>query len=409
MKIVFISDYYYPLIGGAEEVCRMEAEGLVRKGNDVSVITTMTQNSRRQFERIKNVKVYRVYIPNLKLGVKSSSLSTGIRWIALGSMDYMLSRYNPFTIPIIKQLIKKIRPDIVHLHNIIRKFSLSILDALHELRGELRFSVVFTAHDNSLVCPRATLLCYSGLPCKVPKTACTLSRKFQRLLIEGKVDLVIAPSKFLAERLTESVFRNTKVVVVPNPIERATVKYKNNGKHDDYTINILYMGRLEWYKGIHILINALRNLEYKNIKLHIAGKGSEQTNIERISRIDLRIVYHGFVYGTKKMDLLQRIDATIVPTLSPEPFPMVTLESFQFGIPVIASNIGGLPEVVKDGCNGRLFEPGNSKGLKKVIEELINDKGLLRKLKEGATESVKQYELGKHIEKLERIYEMIMP
>ena len=399
MKIIFISNFYYPFIGGAEEVCRMEAERMSKKGHSVSVITTspFRYRNRMKIEKVSGVKIYRIAPSDLKFKkIRYGSRSKKVQRFITGSLNYLLGLYNPFTASIVRQILKKERPNIIHIHNFMGIFSLSILNVLQELK----LPVVLTAHDYSLICPKSTIFCYSGLPCEVPKTACKAIRKLQRYLIAEKISMLISPSKFLADQLTKTVFKDVKVIVIPNPSEYTEVKFKK--EYDTYSV--LYIGRLEWYKGIYVLIKAFKQLNYKNMKMIIVGRGAEEKNIKKISDSHSRIAYYGFVSAIKKRELLQKANITVIPSLWCEPFPIVTLESFRSKTPVIASNIGGLPEIVIDGYNGRLFEPGSLKELKSILIELIKDKEELKKLEEGAFKSAKYYDINKHIAKLEKVY-----
>jgi glycosyltransferase involved in cell wall biosynthesis len=310
----------------------------------------------------------------------------------------LLNIYNPFIIPVFKQTLKKIDPDIVHIHNFVGNISFSIFNVLQELKIPL----IHTAHDYNLICPRSTLLCYSSLSCNIPKTVCKTLRKLQKLLLGKKDVLFIAPSNFLAARLRESGLGPT--IVIPNPVEKEV----NIGEKDYSNFHILYIGRLKWLKGVHVLIKAFRDLKCKNVKLHIVGRGPEEEKLKKLAGLDMRIIFHGFVSEIKKQELLQKANITVIPSLWPEPFPMTALESLQRGIPVIASKIGGLPEIVKDEYNGKLFEPGNFEELKRIINELINDGETIRKMGKNAVESITRYKLDEHLAKLEKVYNKLV-
>lgn len=394
MRIAFISNFYYPFIGGAEEVCRMEAEALANKGYDVSVITTSTSSTSNLSgsEKIKGVKVFRLDLPNIRL---KRHPSTGFSWLIFGSMNYLLGAYNPFAGQAIKRIIEKIKPDIIHVHNFMGKFSLSIFHALHELR----IPIIVTLHDYSLICPRATLFCHAKIPCAIPKIICDVIVKMQEILLRGKIVFFISPSKFLADRFKEK-FRDVEVAVIPNPIQEIEI---NTEKSFDQ-FQILWIGRLVWYKGVRILLKAFRNLKNETFRLIIAGSGPDFEIVKSFSSVDSRIVPLGFVSEEEKKKLLKRANFTVIPSLWCEPFPMVALESFASGTPVIASKIGGLQEIIKNGYNGKLFEPGNSEELRDIIAELAENERQFRKLQNGAIKSARNYCINRHIEMLENIY-----
>jgi glycosyltransferase involved in cell wall biosynthesis len=210
----------------------------------------------------------------------------------------------------------------------------------------------------------------------------------------------VAPSKFLADRFKEK-FGNAEITVIPNPIQKIDVKPKKSSDQ----FQILYIGRLVWYKGIRTLLEAFRILKNENVRLLVAGSGPELETVKRYSRVNHRIIPLGFISEGEKQRLLKNVNFITVPSLWPEPLPMLILESFGSGTPVIASKIGGIPEVIKDGVNGRLFEPGDSEELSKILAELAeNYEEEFRKLQRGAAESAYKYQIDRHIELLENVY-----
>ena len=157
-------------------------------------------------------------------------------------------------------------------------------------------------------------------------------------------------------------------------------------------------------KGIHVLLEAFKKLKRENARLIIAGSGPELETVKRLSKTDDRIISLGFISEEEKRKLLIDAGLVAVPSLWPEPFPMTILESFGSGTPVVASKVGGIPEIVRDGVNGMLFEPGDSEKLSTILTELSENEENLRRLSEGAAESARQYYIEKHIELLETIY-----
>ena len=167
---------------------------------------------------------------------------------------------------------------------------------------------------------------------------------------------------------------------------------------------MLYVGQVSKHKGVHILINAFQQLKYKNILLHIVGKGADVDEFKNIAESDSRIIFHGFVPDEVLMQLYQKSNLLVVPSIWYDNSPTVIYESFMNGTPVIGSRIGGIPELIETGKNGFLFEPGNVDELKAILENLIRTPAELISLEEGALESVKKYNMEEHIRELEEIY-----
>jgi glycosyltransferase involved in cell wall biosynthesis len=192
------------------------------------------------------------------------------------------------------------------------------------------------------------------------------------------VTLVSAPSKFTLETILRSgLFPFAKPIVIPNTHgwnneELRRIQAKRCGLPDG-EVRFLYIGRLESEKGVLWLCDVFSELfaSYPSIHLDIAGSG----NLDRLLREKYknleRIHFHGLVDGLLKEDVLCKATAVIVPSLVEESFGLVTIEAFAFGKPVIASKIGGLPELVIPEETGWLVEPGNLESLKKALEFVI--------------------------------------
>jgi glycosyltransferase involved in cell wall biosynthesis len=394
MRVLFLSDLYFPFVGGAEEVCRMEAEELAKKGHDVFVVTSSMPNLNR-YEEVHGVKIYRLDLRNIQL----NESSTGLSWLIIGSVNHLLS-YNPFSAQKVKKTIEKLEPEIIHVHNVGGEIPLIVLLSLRNLKCNLKAKIIMSLHDYRLICPRATLFCHVGIPCGVPRVGCNMFVRLQKIMLGDSTIQFVAPSKFLADRFKEK-FGNAEITVIPNPIQKIDVKPKKSSDQ----FQILYIGRLVWYKGIRTLLEAFRILKNENVRLLVAGSGPELETVKRYSRVNHRIIPLGFISEGEKQRLLKNVNFITVPSLWPEPLSMLILESFGSGTPVIASKIGGNPEVIKDGVNGRLFEPGDSEELSKILAELAeNYEEEFRKLQRGAAESAYKYQIDRHIELLENVY-----
>lgn len=391
MKICFISSLYPPfIIGGAEISVKRAAEELVKRGHEVFVIST-SQNRKSSIGNINGVKVYRINPLNLYAMYNYQNQPE-----LLKPIWHVINLWNPHSYIIIKNILKKEIPDVVHIHN-FKGLSLSVFSAAKRLNLPL----IFTAHDYALICPRTNLLHGSGEICNTPSRLCMLYNKVQKYLVNDKPDLVTAPSQFVIDKLKAcGLFEGVKTIKLPLGIE---LNVEKAGKRYD-PIDILYVGALSRHKGVHILIDAFKGLKYKNIKLHIVGKGVDEDAFKRIAGLDQRIFFHGFVPDKELMKLYQKANITVVPSVWYDNSPMVIYESFKNGTPVIGSRIGGIPELVEDNYNGFLFEAGDVCELKEMLENPIKNPDELKRLEEGAFVSVKEYDVNKHIRKLEEVY-----
>ena len=309
--------------------------------------------------------------------------------------------WNFYAYQIVRRILKKERPDVVHIHN-ARGLSLSTFRAVKSLDLPL----VLTAHDYSLVCPRYSLLKVSGEICRSPLPICRVVNRVKKLLVDNKPDVVTAPSQFVIDKLRETgLFNNSRSLRLFNAIglDGARPARKNYE-----TIDILYSGQLTKVKGVHILISAFKQINCKNIRLHIAGRGNYAERLKEIADGDSRITFHGFMEWEELKGLYEKASVTVVPSIWYEPFGLIMIESFKYGTPVIGSNIGGIPEIVEDGYNGLLFEAGNVNQLKDKLASLIDNPLELERLSQGAFESAKKFDINNHIAQLENMYEQVV-
>ncbi len=396
MKICQIIYTYPPYVsGGADIYAERISKELVKKGHEVVVITTKPfdglSSLKPSLEMDGEIKVHRFYPLNIFSWIYSDEKSMFQRAI-LNAID--IWNLHPYLV--IKNILKKEKPDVVHIHTPVW-ISLSVFDAVKSLK----IPSVFMVHDYLLLCRRTLLLNSNGEICYDPHPFCKMYQSLSRKIVGNKPDMVIAPSQFILDTLSQSGFlEGSKSLKIPLGVSIDGKKPKKEYE----TIDILYAGSLVNHKGVHILIEAFKNIKNENIKLHILGKGSEESNLKEMAKDDKRILFHGFVKGKELLNFHENANIIVVPSVCFDNSPMVIYESLMNGTPVIGSKIGGIPELIEEGVNGFLFEPGNVDELKNKLQYLIDNPYKLKSLEKGAFESGKKYTMDIHIEKLESVY-----
>jgi len=350
MRFCFVNTFYYPdQVGGAEESVRILAENFVRFGHESVVITTGERDSE---EVIAGVKVYRVKIRNI-YDVRYQGRAKKyfkILWHAIDAWNL------PAALKV-REILRKECPDLVNTNN-LGGFS----SAVWSIVKRLQLPLVHTIRDHYLLCPRATMF-HRGENCQRPcLPSCVYS--FCRRFLSSRVDAVIGISDFILQRhIANGFFTDAKTHVVFNAYERSSNTLPPCLGNDTFTVG--YIGRLGQYKGVDLLLEEFQSLNDNSINLILAGVGepSYEASIRRRFSSS-RIRFEGFMAPD---DFFRRIHVLVVPSLWHEPLGRVVFEAYSYGVPVIASLRGGIPEIVEHGRTGFLFEPSQFGSLAEAI------------------------------------------
>jgi len=315
----------------------------------------------------------------------------------------------------IARLIEETRPDIAHIHNLHAHLTTSILSPLKKAG----IPIVWTLHDYKLVCPNSDLLsgeeiCERCIPnrfhnivlrrCKKGSLGASfvamLIALYDRLTrVPGRVDRFIAPSRFLENKLIEAGFDPGKIRWLPNFVEAESRDAVPEG---DY---FLYFGRLSREKGIDILIRAAARLGRG--RLRILGDGPERPALERLAAEQgaADIEFLGRRSGEELRQILCGAQFAVLPSRWYENLPFSVMEAFASGKPVVASDLGGIPEMVDDGVNGFLFPSGDEEALADRIATLLDSPGLREEMgRKGREKAIELYGPEYHYERIMQIY-----
>ena len=246
----------------------------------------------------------------------------------------------------------------------------------------------------------------------------------KKLILYNKANLcviklchkIIAVSVCIKNQLLDAGVKSHKITVIPNAVETdfeaSEIKCLRNKKRMELQINddelvIGYLGRLSTEKGVKFLIEAVADLIGAGfpVRLLIVGDGDERTNLEAQvakSGVAQMVIFAGFQSETQCW--LSAFDLFVLPSLT-EGTPLALLEAMALGLPVVASNVGGVPNVVTDGQDGLLVEAGSVESIVKAIDCIIRDTVLYKKLSKEASKKIKSgYEVFSWTNKIEKLY-----
>jgi len=380
--------------GGAENYVLRVAKALQDCSHTVSVVTTQEYDGvgslRPRKTTVEGVPVWRFYPANISQ--RSDGNPLGLPGKAIW---HQIDTVNPHASYVVGRLVDRLDPDIVHTNNLM-----GISTALARAVQKRDVRHVHTLHDYSLICPKSNLLREWTAPddelvvCEDPPAPCRAYGSQKQTLV-GQPDVVTAPSQhvidvhrqhgFFDEVKTRRVRLGTEAVAEEPP-----------GEPD--RPSVLYVGNHLRAKGLDTLFESAGRLD--DVEFHFCGTGPYDERTQECARQRDNVTYHGFVSEEELRRLRRKVSVGVVPSIWMENSPMTIYESFAAGLPVIGSDIGGIPELVEDGDRGLLFEPGDSEELATAIDDVAGDRARLREMQQSALDWASAHTIADHVKTL---------
>lgn len=395
---------------------RSLAEELMPLGWDVIIAAPSTKEKEEMYD-YDGIKVYRYPI---SLRPSQAEVKGDIK---------------PKYIEVFIKRLREFNPDLVHMHSYTGGCGSFHAHAIKELGIPL----VFTLHIPGLTCARGTMMRWGIVPCdgemrqrrcaacylqdrKLPKflawaIALTPSwftnylpdqegryitvlkmRKIIQLRIEKvkeflrMTDRIVVVSKWMYETLRLNGVQEVKLFLSRHGLSNHQISVVGERPESD-VLRVGFIGRFVPIKGIHILIEAMKRLPLDvRAELYIYGrpiKGTSEeaysNDLKRAASGEKRVIFCGEMTDQNRKESFGNLDLVAVPSIWFEAGPLVVLEAFSAGIPVIGSNLGGISEIVGNGVNGLLVEVGNVNAWAHAINLLASNRDLLLRLKKGVT------------------------
>ncbi|NEX45854.1 glycosyltransferase family 4 protein [Pseudotabrizicola algicola] len=359
-RVLFIIRSYPPDgIGGAMRSTQALAEGLAQRGHDVHVLRLAAKGRTEEMKALaENAGVtgpgkptlHILPIRNVYWPYDSSSHSKFAK-----TLWHALDLHNPFAARDLRRFLADLRPDVVNT-SVIDGFSPSILREIRRSGARL----IHTMRDYYLICARSGMF-RDGHSCETLCGSCKLVRNVNRAHTRH-VDLFLSNSAFVAEQhRAQGVFAADKPCAVQWNINDLPMERAPHLPAPDKIV-FGFIGRLAPTKGLEKLIEAARLMPAagRPWEVRIAGGGGDAyvASLKAQAR-DLPNVH--FLGWSDPTVFNRQVDVVICPSVYHEPLPRVIYEAYGFARPVIASDVGGNPEVVQDGRTGFLYpaqDPG---------------------------------------------------
>jgi glycosyltransferase involved in cell wall biosynthesis len=395
VDICFVNSLFPPDVkGGAENYVFRTAKALKNRGLNVSVITTQEYDGldslRPSKEMVDGIPVWKFYPVNIRHRSYDSSLSLPGK-----ALWHQIDTVNPHASFIVGRLVDRLNPTVVHTNNLV-----GISTALARTVQKRDVRHVHTLHDYSLICPKTNLLREWTAPddelivCEKPPAPCRIYGGEKRKLI-GNPDIVTAPSRHVIDiHRKHGFFKEVETIRVPLGIEE--IAEEPPGEPDEPSI--LYVGKHFRAKGLDTLTECAGDLE--DINFHFCGTGPYDELTEECAQRHENVTYHGFVSEQELQKLRRQVSVGVVPSIWMENSPMTIYENFAAGMPVIGSDIGGIPELIEEGERGWLFKPGDADALANVITQAVGDEATLAEMQRNALAWAREHTISHHVNSL---------
>lgn len=429
MKLLYVIHQYFPdCHSGTEQYCLAISREARRRGDQVVVLSLHYDHARSE--------------PPLEIfeapydGFRILRLN---HWEGLNRNDALRDYLNPVVAAAFRSVLEDVQPDTVHFFH-LRQLGVDLLETASQ-RG---LRTIVHLMDFWYLCPRFTLLRSDGTLCKGPpegglgcvpcaypslndhlqgvggkpergergergelgergalralaaaapigctdraadRLAAVVQRKDRMLSALGTADVVVAPSRFLADMFRKNGFVHPNLVVLPYGLEPGRVT-RIDVVRPRQPLRVGFIGVLSPWKAAHVLVDAVRQVDGA-LEVAIHGRLEESMfasyidDLRRRAEGDPRIQFKGSFGSSEVAAVMADIDVLVVPSLWYENTPFVVLEAQEAGVPVLASDLGGLSESVAPGVNGYLFRAGDVTDLAGWLQRFLREPELLAKL-----------------------------
>jgi glycosyltransferase involved in cell wall biosynthesis len=370
MKVVYVSENFPPYTFGGGELSGYTLAKYLASDPDFEVhVVTKIINGKESDEKVDNFQIHRV-IPE-----GSSKLPDDIRRGEI--LTHNTAKY-------LKPYLKD--ADIVHTISMrvsigafkaARKRALPILGTVNDSWATCYYSLHFQNKEFCWNCSMGKLKdCldeFGGNKLALPYLVRTMKSRAEAL---KKFDCLLPRSKLIEEVLRKNGFTN-RMQLFPPIIDLDEYQYKE----PEYTKQILFVGRLDRGKGVEDAILAMKHT--KEGQLVVIGNGPYQADFEKLAaknNLDARVIFKGRFPEDKVIQEIYASDIILAPFRRIEPMPRIIPESFACGRGIITTDCCGGSEIIKNGENGYVLKAGEYKKIGKLIDSILLDKTLIKKL-----------------------------
>lgn len=396
MRILLASDFYPPTPGGLEAHVERLKSALVHRGHDVSVVAgsmRVGQHTALSDPAVEYVTPAVARVP----GLYQTGRAFHPPWPDPAVTGYL------------DRVLRRTRPDVVHAHG-------WIMYSAAKAAENAGVPAVATLHDYPTACPKRSLLRH-GRECETGRgrhclTCDSESQGFARRVglagamalatprMVDRLSAVVAVSESVRHAAVRSGVPDGKVHVIPNFVSAGTLSSAVGGDRRDF----LFVGSDLPAKGAIVLSTAFGIARSAASGYRLVMVGTEP---EMRPTPDPGVVTLGRIGPAETLALYSKCAVLVVPSIWPEPCPTVALEAMASGCTVVASRVGGLPEIVDDEYSGLLVPPGDSRALAAAMARLESDPHLRARLASQGRRRVESFSSANIVPRLESLYHSV--
>lgn len=392
LKILILTDYFLPSLGGVERHTHALACYLSRQSHEVHVITSCSGNRDLDFKLDKDLwKFYGIRVLRLQSNSRYLPLPDEIRYVY--DSNNVLNIINKFGDNF----------DVVHyhgMHQLLLRFAKSRVPIITSVHGIFPSCILqLPKHCMKNSSTRCALCAVSQniknvaiLPMLVPYYSCYYKLMKASL---ANVQSVICVSDFVREHVRSKFPELSNLHAIPNFIDFATEISPGLKSASNFDIRnklslpakgklITYFGRLSSDKGADLLLSSFKILldnTKEDCYLLIGGSGNQKAHLEQTAKSIKNVIFLGALQRNVQLVTMAQSDIFVHPARYPDACPTSLIEATALGLPIVSSNLGGIPEIVVNGKGGYLFESNSSKDLAAKLVSLIQDESLRAKFK----------------------------
>jgi glycosyltransferase involved in cell wall biosynthesis len=401
VRILLVGNHWTPGPGGAETVLVLTADLLRAAGHEVVPFAVAEDAT----------------LPTPVRDLLPAAAGAGAR-TRFG--EAWAGTWSPRAYRALTEVVDRVHPDVAHVHHVFERLTVAVLDALRR-RG---VPTVMTLHDYKPVCPNYRLFtqgapctrCLSGRYWQVVRHRCLEGSRWRSVAaavdayasrtrgVYERVDALLAPSAHLRNRVVAGGLPAARVGVLPNPVVAAPAPRPA----PDGPPVVLHASRLVAEKGVDVLLDAAARLP-AGVRVRLLGSGRVERQVRaRVATEGLPVEVLGPQPPEAVRAHLREATAAVLPALWEENCPMALLEAAAQGVPVVASAVGGIPELVDDGGTGLLVPPGDAGALAGALTRLVEHPGEAAAMgRAGWARARERHDPAAHVDALLDVYRRV--